>query len=297
MGYNQVPMRAKNLLAAALITGFFAVSAHAKAPVDDFSRLKAAKDTLALQRVALSMGAPKLSRALASPDADVVTAAVAIAPEVAFRTLLIPALLTVAEKRATSLALPALASLGRIARALYTTRGEDEQLEDDELDSFAVSVMSLAQRSDRPAEVRASALDVAAELMRDRGATPHAAFVTLILAALDDADPLVKRVAIQHAPEDAGDAVRQRIIAALDHADDAVVLAAAAAVCASAPAPALGETTAARLRTLALAPASEPSEIIGIIPCLRAHASPDDLAALKKLKKHKSADVRKRAKK
>src|SRR5690349_23595483 len=102
MGYNVGAMRPKNLLFALLATLFFSRIALAK---DDFAPLKgAAKDPLKLERVALSMGAPRLSRALLSPDADVVLAAITIAPEMQYRTLLIAPLTTVAEKQAPALA-------------------------------------------------------------------------------------------------------------------------------------------------------------------------------------------------
>ena len=250
----------------------------------------AAADPLLLERLLPELTPARVARALASADKDLARAAAQLAPQLEFRLALIPELLALAGRGDPALAAQALDALSQLARGLSRVSGERDQLGEEDRDAFAVGVMALAQRADAASAVRARALEVAEDLLAAGEPGDLATLGNLTTALVADPDAEVRRAAVELLP--VVNAKMQARLTALisDDPDDAVATAAAGRVCEARPT--LADPSAARVRALIVLPATSASEILGMLPCLRAHGRPEDAALLKALKKSKSSEVK-----
>jgi hypothetical protein len=183
------------------------------------------------------------------------------------------------------------AALAIVAR-LDGDAAVEGELPDDVLAGLGARWLGLARRADRWADVRISALEIAARIGRARAATAAAAGLGYDLGELlAEPDPAVRRAAAELVPQPAPDGARALLVRAIaDDREPEVVIAAAQAVCGDVahddPAPilaALGGAGLDRLRAVVSAPgagALPSGALVDAARCLRADGSAASRAAL-----------------
>lgn len=258
-------------------------------------RLAAAADDPALADVLAARLLPaQVARALRGRDDTALRGALAVAGKLPEGLAVLPELMTLAASPSAH-ADAALAVAARLVKRSLEDPAELIRLApgSDERDAFIVAVIGLAQRSELPAARRAAALELTTTLLAT-GSDAERTLLRVVQGGLfGDREPLLRRAAAELA--DAGDAaLLPRLTAALADGDDAVALAAALQLCRSQPRD-LGEPATVRVRAAVLDPARPVSEMLGLMPCLRAHASAEDAVALKSLRKHRSPSVKRLA--
>ncbi|MCC6994329.1 MAG: hypothetical protein IT370_06835 [Deltaproteobacteria bacterium] len=279
----------------ALLLVISTVSAFARAPSSPASRLAAAADDPALADVLAARLLPaQVARALRGRDDATLRGALAVAAQLPEGLAVLPELVTLAAGKSAH-ADAALTVAARLVKRSLEDPSERIRLApgSDERDAFIVAVIGLAQRSELPAARRAAALELTTTLLATGSDAERTLLRVVQGGLLADREPLLRRAAAELADADDA-ALLPRLTAALADSDDTVALAAALQLCRSQPRD-LGEPASARVRAAVLDPARPVSEMLGLMPCLRAHASAEDAVALRSLRKHRSPSVKRLA--
>ena len=191
-----------------------------------------------------------VEQGLRSPDRATRLAAIAAAPAVEDRAELLAPLASAAAGPDRRTAIPAARAARTIARELAQKPLPDD-LAPDDVTGWRAAWAKLAADRTRWIELRVLALDTASALAPDGAGLP-------LDAALADPDPALRRAAIADVPVPVPAALRAPLAkAVVSDTDDAIALAAGAALCAdlaydpAAPVlEALGEPGLQRLRTI-----------------------------------------------
>jgi hypothetical protein len=185
---------------------------------------------------------------------------------------------------------PAARAGARIARTLDADAAILDDAPDERLAVIGAGWQALANRADRWSDVRVHALEVATRVNRARAATADDAIddTAALVAAASDADPQLRRAALELLPVPAPASLRAALVTRISSdADAGVRLAAAQALCAAVPEDAaavlaaLGEPGLAALRTAITSP---PPDVGGALldaaRCLAADRDPRSVRAL-----------------
>ncbi len=292
IGYDDQVHR---LAIATLLLVISTVSALAKPASSPAGALGKAADDPALADVLSARLVPaQVARALRGRDEATRRGALAVAAQLPEGLALLPELMALAASKSPH-ADAALAVATRLVRRSLADRRELIYLAPatDERDNFIVAIIALAQRSDLPAERRAAALGLASNLLSQGSDAERTLLRTVLGGLLAEREPLLRQAAAELA--DASDAALvSRLTTTLADADDRVALAAALQLCRSQPRD-LGAPATERVRATLLGGTRPVSELLGLMPCLRAHASAEDAVALKSLRKHRSPSVKRLA--
>jgi hypothetical protein len=307
IGYDEVVRIFAILLIATINLANIGV-AQAKSPAERGSAVavalaRAADDPAALDLLAADLVPADVGRALRRKDPTTVRAAIALASDVRGAIALLPDLMRIAQRPAgaplAKLSDDALAAVHRIVRDTLGPAGDREPLTGDDRDDFIVAVVALVQRTDLPSARRVAALEVASDLLRAPAEDSDQTLLrTVLMNLLSDRDAELRLAAAELVPDpaDGGGALAQRLLTTLSDPDERVALAAAAQLCpSSGSGAALPEPAIVRVRAALLDPARLVSQMLALMPCLRAHGAADDAAALKALRKHRSPAVKKLA--
>lgn len=227
---------------------------------------------------------------LAAADRVEVLAAIAAAPASPDGAALLPALATLAGGWDRSLAAPAARAARAIARGLDGDRAIRDDLDDDALAAAADAWAALAARRDRWSDVRALAIEIAADLTAARAATADAPPDRWIhLAAhFGDPDPEIRLAALERVDIPAPEALRAPLVDRLvADRDPRVRLVAAQALCAADPraaVAALGEPGREALYAVIAAPTDRTGALLDAARCLAADDDPRAARAFTQLR-------------
>lgn len=263
-----------------------------------FSELvKAAKknDRAALERLAGRMGVARLAEAARGTDLAVARAAMAAIPLARGGVLLAG---TVADRLDAAgdpeLVVAAAQTVGALLEGDVPSRLTEWEVPPDVVARACGGLRALAVRADAAATLRLAALDA---LATAQPTCPVAELSPL----LRDPSPAVRRaVALVLRPSDASQAAALR--AGMGDLDPTVSSACAATVCGrvdpAAPrkkADPLVEQATATARSLVVAPATPPEDVVEMLACLAAAGTPADRASLARLRQGGPPPVRERA--
>lgn len=258
-------------------------AAHARGDHDEVARLAGQAD------------AATIAAMLLGDDAAAAQVGLAAAPDVPDPWDLLQPLGRLAASWDRSRAAPAARAAARIARELDADLALLHDLPDDLLETVQQGWAGIAARTDRWADVRVHALEVAALLAAARSSTAAAApgLGYDLAAVLSDDDPEVRRAGCELVPQPApADSLATLGAAIRGDGDAAVVLACAQALCAglawdpATPAlTALGDEGAARLRAIARGPlpAVPAGALVDTTRCLAARGTREDDVAIGQL--------------
>jgi len=272
-------MSTRNIAIFALVAA--SATAHA-----DLGAAWRAGDVAGLRRAGAA-DTGELAAALRGGDAAVVLGAVVAAEAAPDAWELLMPLAEVAGGWDRRTAAPAARAGARISRMLDGDAAILHDLPDDRLEAIGQAWEALARRADRWSDVRVHALEVATRVARARAATADDAIddAAGLLAAINDADPQVRRAALELMAVPVPVALHAPLAARVAGDDDLRVrLAAAQALCAALPADApavlaaLGAPGLDALRTTLAEPgvAAEPEAAAAVLDAARCLAADDD---------------------
>lgn len=234
------------------------VSAVARA---DLGTVYQAGDIAGLRRA--GAGGEDLARALRAGDRATVQGAIVAAEAAPDAWGLLEPLAALAGGWDRAAAGPAARAAARIARSLDGDAAILGDAPDERLATIGAAWQALAERTDRWSDVRVHALEVATHVNRARAATAADVVdeTAPLLAATSDADPQLRRAALELLPVPAPATLRAALVTRIStDADAGVKLAAAQALCAAVPEDAaavlaaLGEPGLEALRAAVVAP-------------------------------------------
>lgn len=283
-------MSTRNLAIFALM----AVSASAHA---DLGAAWRAGDVAALRRVGAAETG-EVAAALRGGDPAAVLGATVAAEAAPDGWELLAPLAEVAGGWDRRLAAPAARAAARLSRRLDPDAAILLDVPDDRLEAIGQAWEGLARRADRWSDVRVHALEVSIRVMRARAATAEGPVddASGLLAAAGDADPQVRRAALELMPVPVPAALHAPLAARVAaDADPGVRLAAAQALCAALPADApavlaaLGAPGLDALRATLLAPgvaarADNAAAVLDAARCLVADDDPRSRRELARLR-------------
>jgi hypothetical protein len=276
---------------------FLLVSAAARA---DLGTAYQAGDIAGLRRA--GAGGEDVARALRSGDRATVQGAIVAAEAVPDAWALLGPLADLAGSWDRATAAPAARAAARIARSLDGDAAIVGDVPDDRLATYGAAWQAIADRGDRWGDVRVHALEVATHVYRARSATADDLIdvAAPLLAAAADADPQLRRAALELLPVPVPAALRAALVTRIStDADRGVRLAAAQALCAAVPEDAaavlaaLGEPGLDALRADVSAPAEDAgAALLDAARCLAADRDPKSVRALVMLRQVAPRPVR-----
>ncbi|HUQ05869.1 MAG TPA: hypothetical protein VM261_25380 [Kofleriaceae bacterium] len=187
---------------------------------------------------------------------------------------------------------PAARAAARISRALDGDAAILDDVSDERLAAIGDDWQALAERADRWSDVRVHALEVATRVNRARAATADDVVgdTSALVVASADADPQLRRAALELVPVPAPVEVRAALVTRISvDTDPGVKLAAAQALCAAVPEDAaavlsaLGEPGLEALRAAVATPPDDGRSggaLLDAARCLAADRDPRSVRAL-----------------
>jgi hypothetical protein len=269
------------------VVAMLLVSAVARA---DLGAAYQAGDIAGLRRAGAS--GEDVALALRSSDRATVQGAIVAAEAAPDAWTLLEPLAALAGDWDRAAAGPAARAAARIARALDGDAAILDDVADERLIVIGAAWQALAERGDRWSDVRVHALEVATRVNRARAATAEddVDATAPLVAAMADADPQVRRAALELVPVPAPATLRVALVTRISaDADPGVKLAAAQALCAAVPddaaavLAALGDAGLVALRAAVTTPpegADAGAALLDAARCLAADRDPRSLRAL-----------------